>query len=355
MIVNKFPLAAESGHIYGVNWNGNYNSDWTRTDDSADFQNPVPYIGGASSYGSPFDNLYPWKDMTIANGSRAGKVVKIPKFWYKLTPNNNNEKQYGFAIQIADYAADGFSVCPACMDRGDGKGVRSYIYVGRYHCASTYKSTSKVKPAANQTFGTFKTGIEGLGTGIYMMDFATLFTIWLLYLVEFANWKSQYAIGYGNGEDSSSSTVNMGYTDSMPYHTGTMKTARSIKGPSTQYRNIEGLWENVEDFIDGCSSNNVNCNFNIRLNPNASLINVGAAAIGIPYNFSIKNVSGTFPLFIPYNAGGGRLDRWYTNGACITAGSCYNQTETYNGIFELGSEGTTMKYSYIGSRLMQLP
>ena len=50
------------------------------------------------------------------------------------------------------------------------------------------------------------------------------FTLWLLYLVEFADWNTQKTIGKGCGNNSAAQ--NMGYTDSMPYHTGTNSPRR---------------------------------------------------------------------------------------------------------------------------------
>ena len=71
--------------IYGVEW------DWTsngstkgkRTDGSAQFAEPSPAANNGSG-SSPFDNLYPWKDMTKTTRI-GGVMVKEPKYWYKWT------------------------------------------------------------------------------------------------------------------------------------------------------------------------------------------------------------------------------------------------------------------------------
>ena len=342
--------------IYGVSWDGTSTTAWTRTDASASFSDPVPYVSGASSYGSPFDDISPWKDMTIVEDTDAGTMVKIPKFWYKLSQNGS-----GMSIQISNDPQDGFSVCPACMDRGDGNGERDYILVGRYHCASTYKSTTGVVPLATRTRSAFRTGIQGLGTGIYMMDFATRFTIWLLYLVEFADWNSQTKIGYGCGNGSS--TGNMGYTDSMPYHTGTTQSSRTTYGLGTQYRHIEGLWDNVYDWIDGCYYSSAG--LNIILNPSAFSdgsggVSVGTPASGYPRAFSAKNINGTFPLFIPTTSGGSSTtyscDDWYYGSSYprLSGGGSYSQS-LYHGLFCVSCSGTSYSGANIGSRSMKLP
>ena len=82
------------------------------------------------------------------------------------------------------------------------------------------------------------------------MDYAMRLTIWMLMLVEFADNDFQAKIGYGCGDNSAVGAI--GYTDSMTYHTGTTQSARTTYGLGTQYRYIEGLWDNVLDWMDGC-------------------------------------------------------------------------------------------------------
>lgn len=352
----KQAITVKSVSIYGVSWDGTSTTAWTRTDDAAGFTDPVPYVSGATNYGSPFDNLYPWSEMTRVTDSVAGEMVKIPKFWYKLTQNGADLK-----IQIADSAETGFSVCPACMDRGDGKGEHDYILVGRYHCDSTYKSTTGVKPAASQNRSTFRSGIQNLGTGIYMMDWATRFTLFLLYLVEFADWNSQAKIGYGCGNNSA--TENMGYTDSMPYHTGTTKSSRTTYGLGIQYRYIEGLWDNVYDLIDGCY--NSSSGLMLIMNPtqfsdSANGTSVGTPSDGYPSKFTLKAVSGTFPLFIPTVASGSdstySCDDWRFSSAepCVIVGGRYTQHARY-GLFYFVYSKASYSSASIGSRSIKFP
>lgn len=174
-------------HIYGVVWDGTSTTVWSRTDEAASFVNPTPYRAGATSYGSPFDNLYPWSGMVRVTDAVAGELVAIPKFWYKWTKSGNSLK-----LQIADKETDGFHVSPAHADRGDGKGERDIVYIGRYHCnTNNYKSQSGVKPKANITRSTARTSIHNLGSNIWQSDIQMRMTIWMLYLVEFADWNSQ--------------------------------------------------------------------------------------------------------------------------------------------------------------------
>ena len=355
-VVKQYAVEFTFLHIYGVTWDGTSSQALTRTDEAAGFTDPVPYVAGASRYDSPFDNLMPWAGMTKETRT-GGVMVKIPKFWYKLTQSGNT-----LSIQIANAAVDGFSVCPACMDRGDGNGERDAVYVGRYHCgANDYKSVSGVKPKAKATRADFRSSIHSLGSNIWQLDFATRFTIWLLYIVEFANWNSQAVIGYGC--EDGSGTGNMGYTDSMPYHTGTMQSSRDTYGLGTQYRNIEGLWDNVYDWCDGCY--NSNNGLMIILNPSSFSDSSGGQSAGTPANGWIAawnvTTSGGFPMFINGGTSGGGEnaavgDKWQfnTSSTCVCVGGS-NLSHGAYGLFYVGGDTATSGGSNIGCRVLELP
>ena len=339
-------------HIYGAQWDGSSTTKWTRTDEAAGFTDPVPYVQGASKYSSPFDDLQPWAGM-VKSERTGGTMVAIPKFWYKLTQNGN-----GMKIQIADRAQSGFSVSPAHMDRGDGKGERDVVYIGRYHChTSNWKSQTGGKPKANITRSSARSSIHSLGSNIWQMDFAMRFTIWLLYIVEFADWNSQAKIGYGCGNDSN--TENMGYTDSMPYHTGTTKNSRTTYGCGTQYRNIEGLWDNVYDWMDGCYYNG--SGLNVIKNPNqfsdsANGVNVGTLTSGYPSRFTVRSQAG-FPVFAPSQSNGSdstySCDNWNFNSSnpCLYVGGNYNQN-TNHGLFYVNYNNASNSNANIGCRIL---
>ena len=349
--------------IYGAEWDGTSTTSWTRTDLAANFTDPVPQMavsgGGWTEGSSPFDNIQPWAGMVRVSDSDAGELVAIPKFYYKITQNNAALK-----IQISSQAEDGFSVSPAHMDRGDGEGERDVVYVGRYHCAtSTYKSTRGVNPHVNKTRSSFRSAIHDLGSDIWQMDFATWFTIWLLYLVEFADWNSQAVIGKGTGTGAVSW---MGYTDNMTYHTGTNNTSKDTNTLGTQYRYIEGLWDNVVDWCDGCyyDANGLN----IILNPSNFSDSSGGTTAGLPRNggtppsgFTLEEVSGIYPLFIP-TATIGRsyttysCDKWDfdSDNPCLAVGGLSYNSDQY-GLFYVTCWASSYKYEKCGARLMKLP
>lgn len=348
-----YPLELAYVHIYGASWDGTSTTKWSRTDEAAEFTDPVPYVAGAKSYGSPFDDRLPWSGM-VKSERTGGTMVAIPKFWYLLEQSGS-----GMSIKIADKKVAGYSVSPVHMDRGDGNGERDVVYVGRYHCASGYKSKTGSPPLTSMTRSSARTSIHSLGSAIWQCDFAMRFTLWLLYIVEFADWNSQAKIGYGCSP--SSNTFTMGYTDSMPYHTGTDQSSRATYG-GTQYRNIEGLWDNVLDWCDGCYYNSNG--LNIILNPSEFSDSSNGTAVGVPSNgwpsaFKVKT-NGGFPMFIPTSASGNdatySCDYWYfsSSNPCLCVGGNYGHG-SYYGLFCVYYYSASYYNGNIGCRLQELP
>lgn len=346
-------------HIYGVEW------DWTssgptagtRTDDAAGFDDPQPAVNNGTGW-SPFDNLYPWSEMVIEDDASAGKLVKIPKYWYKWTRNGNAMK-----LEISDAPQDGFLTSPAHADRGDGQGERDYVYVGRYHCNTSYKSQAAAQPAATMTRATARSSIHNLGSTYWQYDFAMYWTIMMLYLVEYANWNSQATIGYGCSP--SSQKFNMGATDAMIYHTGTSAASRTTYG-SVQYRHIEGLWDNVYDWCDGVrfSGSTVYCIANpASFSDTSGGTNVGTRATSSGWISGWTNPTADgfeyalYPNAVNGSESGPVCDYCYDDysGVVLFVGGFYDQSQNY-GAFYLGGYG---KASYtsggIGCRLQKLP
>lgn len=356
--VTKTATQAITVHaIYGAYWDWASNNGLTkgaRTDSAAAFADPEPAVNnGAGS--SPFDNLMPWAGMVVEDDPTAGKLVKIPKFWYKWTQNGKS-----ISLQIADAAVDGFHVSPAHADRGDGKGERDYVYIGRYHCASGYKSQAGSKPLGNMTRAQARTNIHNLGAAYWQSDIQLRITIWMLYLVEFANWNSQKTIGYGCSP--SGSLFSMGATDAMQYHTGTTAASRTTYG-CTQYRYIEGLWDNAYDWMDGCYYNG--SGLNIVTNPanfsdNANGVAVGVPSSGWPSAFTVATVAGLEWVIYPTATGGNQnaysADYWYFDSSepCLRVGSNYGQKQNH-GLFFAVSDRTSYTNTDFCCRLQKLP
>ena len=344
--------------IYGVSWDGTSTTAWTRTDASINFTDPSPAVNNGNG-SSPFDDLYPWSEMERVTDAEAGTLVKIPKFYYKWTRSGNTMK-----LQIADGEVDGFHISPAHADRGDGSGERDVVYVGAYHCAtSTYKSTTGVKPQASKTRSEFRSSISGLGSKVWQWDYAMLWTIQMLYLVEFADWNSQAKIGYGCGNNSA--TENMGSTDAMTYHTGTNAANRTTYG-HIRYRWIEGLWDNVYDWCDGIyfSGSDVYCIKNPSSFSDSSggtKVGTRATSGGYTSKYTDPSASGFEYALYPSEVSG--TDSTYVcdycdysaSGVVLRVGGSYDQGQN-RGLFYLsGYDAASYQYASIGSRLQKLP
>ena len=349
--------------IYGAEWAGTSDPSWTRTDAAVGCSDPNPYYSGMSTTpSSPVDNIMPWSGMRRVTDANAGELVEIPKFYYKWTRDGIKMK-----LQISMSAFDGSHVSPAHADRGDGIGERDYVYVGRYHCSSyNYKSITGYTPKVNITRATARTAIHNLGSNIWQFDYAMWWTVNMLYLVEFANWNSQAMIGYGRGNGSS--TENSGASDTMPYHTGTIKSNRTTYGVGIQYRYIEDWWANVLDWVDGIYYSGLNV-YNIANPANFSDSTGGTYTgqrvnAGPDYTKSWNNPTATgFEYALHPNVNGNGAtettyitdqSHYYSTDTNAYVGGSYNQGQG-GGAFCILCSGSSATAASHGCRLMVLP
>ena len=343
--------------IYGVQWDGTASTTWSRTDAAETFMNPTPAVNNGNG-SSPFDTIMPWAGMVVEDDATAGKLVKIPKYWFKWTRSGN-----GMKLQISNGPEAGFRVSPAHADRGDGKGERDYVYVGRYHCNTSYKSQAGSQPAANMTRAAARSSIHNLGSTYWQYDYAMYWTIMMLYLVEYANWNSQATIGYGCSP--SNAKFNMGATDNMVYHTGTSAASRTTYG-SVQYRHIEGLWDNVYDWCDGIrfSGSTVYCIANpASFSDTSGGTNVGTRATSSGWISGWTNPTADgFEYALYPNAFSGSETTYvcdycsyYASGVVLYVGGYYGQNQYRGAFFLNGVSAASYAYADIGCRLQKLP
>lgn len=343
--------------IYGVQWDGTAATTWSRTDAAETFVNPTPAVNNGNG-SSPFDTIMPWAGMVVEDDATAGKLVKIPKYWYKWTRSGN-----GMKLQISNGPEDGFHVSPAHADRGDGKGERDYVYVGRYHCNTSYKSQAGSQPVASITRAAARSSIHNLGSTYWQYDYAMYWTIMMLYLVEYADWNSQATIGYGCS--SGNAKFNMGATDNMVYHTGTSAASRTTYG-SVQYRHIEGLWDNVYDWCDGIyfSGSTVYCIKNpASFSDTSGGTNVGTRATSSGYISGWTNPTADgFEYALYPNAVAGSETTYVcdycsciASGVVLVVGGSYGQYQDYGAFFLNGGNTASSAVANIGCRLQKLP
>ena len=242
-------------NIYGVEWDYSKSAtSLTRLSVSSDPNHlvtslpswePVAAIGTGDG-ASPFDDIAPWKDMTKYKYNDEEIYVKLPEYWYKYDLDSVNSK---LRIYISDAAADGFI-----------RDERSNYYVARYTCDENYKSITNKAPKVSESRKSFRTKIENRDTTnhtFFQYDFATIQSLWRLYIVEFADWNSQKMIG--SGASALADSLSSGRTDNMSYHTGTSGTARNDNTAAIQYRWIENPFGNVAQFVDGVNFLNRRC------------------------------------------------------------------------------------------------
>ena len=330
---------------------------------------PQPAVGTGSG-SSPFDELMPWSGMDEFNvidnelSHRRGEpnfsrtefdtVVRIPKFWYMVEKDTASSKM---RFYIADTSVPGFSVHPA-FNRGDGE--RPYIYVGKYSTGSGYVTMSGLAPLNNITRGEARTGSSDKGAPWWQYDYATWSAIWLLYLVEFADWDSQARIGSGIVSGSPAST---GGCDAMSYHTG--RTAGAVGSTTVTYRWIENLWGNIYEWCDGFNADG-GLNY-ICLNPaqfaDDTTINYTSTGITLTsVSGMIKGIgfSDDFAFaFLPTGIGGSTTT-YIPDYFEISSGWCVSFVGGYItgrvGLFSFGSaHGKTYSHSRVGTRLLFLP
>ena len=348
-------LSLAYAHIYSAAWDGSSTTKLTRGDDAALFTDPVPAVGnGAGS--SPFDNRLPWSGMTkVTDGNNV--LVKIPKYWVKVS-------HAPFKVQIADKATPGYQVSPAHRDRGDGAGERDVVYIGRYECDGSYMSRSGQAPKVSTPLATFRSGIHALGAEYWQADIALHLTWWFLYIVEYADWNGQTAIGQGNV--SSGAKINTGATDSMTYHTG--RAAGTDGQTAVQYRNIENPWGNVREWRDGiifsdtniCTYNNP-ANFSDAYNGTGAVVrsNKRAASSGWikawghdtndPSFIYPSEIGGSETTFVPDYC-------YYRTGVrALNVGGDYGNGTNAGPFYLVGDYTPAVTYAYIGSRLQKLP
>lgn len=359
-LIKNYQVELSYVKIYGVEWDLiTKGKILSRTDDSALFTDPNPYVADGNHPGSsPFDNLYPWKDMTIVQRD-GNSLVKIPKFWVKI--EKTAEK---LSFKIADKPTEGFMISPAHRDRGNGE--KDFVYIGRYHSDSTYKSVSGQTPIANITRATARTNVHNLGSEYWQLDISMWLTTWLLYLVEFANWDSQACIGYNCGNNSSKQAT--GSTDLMPYHTGTMQTSRTTYGVGVQYRYIEDPWGSVLDWCDGITFNqaNIYC-FESFADYSDDYTSTGATLVGTRptssnyiQDFEISSENGFEWFMYPSSVGNSQNNvpdycSYGAAGVVLYVGGGYGQY-AYRGLFYLGGgSAASGQYGDVGVRLQYIP
>lgn len=361
-------------NVFGVCWNyGSTSTALSRLTKSNDPQGVVSVnistepspAEGTGTGSSPFDSYAPWKDMDeyniISNAVSYKKgatgfsrtsydtMVYIPEFYFKIVDDSTNSKRYFY---ISDKAKTGFTKHP-----GSGK------YVGRYNTISGYYSKSGAAPLVSITRATARTNSAAKGSKWSQYDYATWCAVWLLYLVEFADWNSQSKVGRGY-VDSNSAAINSGGTDSMTYHTG--RASGTDGKTAVQYRHIENPWGNVFEWIDGVNFSagtvyvcTTPANYADDTSTNYTSAGTKAQSDGwikslgmssnMPWAFFPTAVGGSETTYIPDYA-------YYDSGwRVLVVGGRWNSGSNAGLFYFYASNASSDSSTYIGARLLYHP
>lgn len=195
-------ISKTRGHIYGIRRkiSNNTSSNWERVEDSIGLVANATKNGGEVA--NDFDNLSPWKDIVSFNldletgkkkayfgdadfkfdGSNGDVYTHIPTFWLKIYEEND----YMY-ILIADYERSGFiKIKEFDIQRyltGIGEDGKLHSYSGL--AGADFKNINQ-----------YRTLVKNLGDDYCLMDWR-YFAIQCLYLVEYATYNSQSALGNG--------------------------------------------------------------------------------------------------------------------------------------------------------------
>lgn len=363
-------LTLSYANVFGVCWDtSNSSTALTRLTPSTDpyglvtrsvTTEPKPAVGTGSG-SSPFDSYAPWSGMKECNLNTSGKVtawkgdsgfsydrdftmVFIPVFY--VAQKRSGTKQYFY---VSDKPKTGFTKHP-----GSGK------YIGKYHMGSARPSTSLVSPYVNITRATARSNAKSKGSKFHLYDFATYCAIIFLYIVEFANWNCQTKIG--QGFVSWNSSTQSGATDSMTYHTG---CASGTDGQTAvQYRWIENLWGNVNQWVDGFNANGTEAYYCTDPSKYADDTTTGYTKIGtLPASGWIKDLTVTDNgLLIPKTSGGSETtyvpDYVYSfspGWRVLFVGGSWNNGTHAGLLFFNAYNASSDSYSYISARLLCEP
>ena len=203
----------------------------------------------------------------VEDGSNGQVMVKIPKFYYKVTPDSNGGLD-GVNIrkctwEISDSANDGFALHPAFYDANgneidyflygafDGVGQRDSAYGTSYNTSTDKLSSvagSSMLPTNLLTRATARTMATNRGAGWYSAGVKQTMAVQMLMSVEYG-FNSQIAIG--QGVVGASAATYAGQT------TGNVTSGtQDNKTTPVNWRGIENFWGNIFNWIDGLNLSN---------------------------------------------------------------------------------------------------
>lgn len=275
-MIDGLEVKEEGEKIYGVDNVGSSDpSAITRTDDSISliensvYKDTNGYSVGAATVYSAFDTAYPWSGITQVIDSFGNVFIKIPKFYAKISRNNDGTFKY----QVSKTQYDGFTTL---FVDGNGNEI-DYVMVGKYEGTQVNSSdsnysavTMKIASKSGRTVmtqvrrDTARTACMSVGDGYQQYDSAIAAIIKILFIVEFGTTNSQLIM---MGLTNNSATISRtGLSDTCTTTTGsgplssdTVDEQNSDGLHAMKYRGIENLWGNAWIWEDGTNFNAEKC------------------------------------------------------------------------------------------------
>ncbi len=252
-------MLLEKTKIYGVNGVGKSSPTLERTNASVG----LTYNIGTSEITSDFDSCYPWVEMKEIVDEFGNVFIRIPKFYSKVTKNEDDS----YAYQISGCRYDGFSTLFI-----DGMGNElDYVLIGKYEASGTSsKAYSKTDSTClvNITIEDMRTACKANGDGYQQYDFIIDAIIKELFMIEFATTNTQSIMkGFINSENPAA--LITGHTDKVSTASGSYNNNHDLETDpwvdttcntdgrhACKYRGIENPFGNVWTMCDGINFDN---------------------------------------------------------------------------------------------------
>lgn len=231
--------------------------------------------GEVQYYLHPNDSTLKEDGVTPANldGTDGQVMVEIPKFWYSYDYNSLTNTHVWMIAPGP--VSNNYSVHPAFNKNGSEV---DYRYIGAYE-GSMYDasagtmtpsgsintemyasgdklcSISGVYPKTHETRDEFRSMAAERGNGWRQQDYDLVSAIQLLYIVEYATWNSQNAIGEGRTNMSGGDWDAGSYIGECGKSNKDGNGTNSVDGNTDDaymvYRGIENFFGNIWKYVDG--------------------------------------------------------------------------------------------------------
>ena len=316
------------GDVIGVEWDRQSSNPALRRIDidgnTVDVGSPTSYFDAHPIYGNMvrvrINNL--GEELEVGNGRGDGIssmstpgthiMVRIPRAYFKhyrcdgdgtVNPTGRYERYL-----VSPIPRSGFTLDPAFYARGRTLNPAEFLYVGAFTGivdGDVLSSRAGAASTVSQTMQYFEDKARAvnpdlLGWGI--MDIWQLSLLKKLFIIEFATWNSQLAVGYGRV--GSSSQLVTGSASGLLATNGTGGTTAN-QTSAMAWRGIENFWGNISQFIIGF--NGFTDKYRI-INPDGS----GTYAANLSSGTYIET-TGITPIWYS-NAQGGALSGTAANG-----------------------------------------